>query len=77
MRTRITPNTDTFYAVYLIFGTFLFQIRHTKFYNENTLHNLKMYTQANKYKDMYLTSAKTKNLSTNFVFKSTGTESKI
>ena len=44
-----------------------FKRRHIKFYHEDTLQNPKMYTQANKYKNMYLTSAKTENLSTNFV----------
>ena len=42
-------------------------------YYEDALENQKIYTKANKYKIMYLTSAKTKNRSTNSVFKSLGT----
>ena len=42
-------------------------------YYEDALENQKVYTEANKYKIMYLTSAKTKNLSANSVFKSLGT----
>ena len=75
---QINAQPDWWVGNYLISkSTFFFQTKHAKFYYEHTWKNPKTYTSANKCKSMYLTSAKTENLSINFVFHSVETQSNI